>query len=107
VRVVGFAALVGAAALSPLVEIPGINEFQIKFGRGYGYKTSLDYASGTIYQKYFSKEQMATSIQKHNGEDKILDDIFFKLLSEDKDVAQIMKKNATVNELRFLGLKYF
>lgn len=96
-RAVSFAAsgatTVGeAVAYSPLVEIPSINEFQVKFGRGYGYKTLLDYASGTMYQRYFSKEQLANLIQKHNGKDKILDGIFFNLLSKNKNVVQIMKK---------------
>ena len=103
----GGAVVGGAVAYSPLVEFPGVNEFQIKYGRGYGYKTSLDYARGTIYNSYLSEDQIATLIQKYNTEDKILDGIFFRLLSEDKDIIQIMKKNATVNELRFLGLKYY
>jgi len=111
-RVVGFAigggtAVAGATVYSPLVEIPGVNEFQVRFGRGYGYKTSIDYVRGNIYQSYFSEEQMFTFIQKYSNEDKILDGIFFRLLSEDKEALQILRKNATVNELRFLGLKYF
>ena len=48
---------------------------------------------------------MAALIEKHNGEDKILDAIFFKLLSEDKDAVQMLKKTATINELRFLGIR--
>ena len=112
-RVVNFTALAvgggavvgGVVVYSPLVEIPGVNEFQIKYGRGYGYKTSLDYVRGTIYQSYLSKEQMEALIQINMGEDRILDGIFFRLLSEDKDVVQIMHKNATINELRFLGLR--
>ena len=94
----------GAVVYSPLVEIPGVNEFQVKYGRGYGYKTTLDYVSGVIYQRYLTKEQMSDLIQRYSNEDKILDGIFFRLLSEDKDIVQIMNKNATINELRFLGL---
>ena len=94
-----------AVAYTPLVEIPGVNEFQIRFGRGFGYSTGLDYAYGMIYTRHFSKEDMAALIEKHNGEDKILDAIFFKLLSEDKDAVQMLKKTATINELRFLGIR--
>ena len=103
----GVAAVGGAVAYSPLVAFPGVNDFQVKYGRGYGYKTSLDYGSGTIYKRYLSEEQMATLIQKYSSEDRILDGIFFRLLSEDKEIAQIIKKNATINELRYLGLTYF
>ena len=96
--------VVGVIAYSPFVEFPGVNEFQIKYGRGYGYKTSLDYVNGTIYNRYLSEELMGTLIQKYDGDDKILDSIFFRLVSEDKDIVQIVRKNATVNELRYLGL---
>jgi len=101
----GGAVVGGAVVYSPLVEIPGVNEFQINYGRGYGYRTSLDYISGTIYQRYLSKEQMDALIQVYSTEDKVLNGIFFRLLSEDKDVVQIMNKNATINELRYLGLR--
>jgi len=50
---------------------------------------------------------MDALVQAHSTEDKILDGIFFKLLFEDKDVVQIMNKNATINELRYLGLRRF
>jgi hypothetical protein len=32
-----------AVSISPAVELPGVNESQIYLGRGYGYKTSIDW----------------------------------------------------------------
>ena len=97
----------GATTYSPLVDIPGVNDFQIKYGRGYGYRTGLDWTSGYICHRYLSDAQMRALIEKHGAEDKILDGIFFRLMLEEKDIRQIIKKNATINELRYLGLKHF
>lgn len=103
----GGVAVGGVVVYSPLVEIPGVNEFQIRYGRGHGYRTTLDYCTAMVYQRYLPKELMDNFIKLHIKEDKILDGIFFRLLAEDKDVVQIMNKNATINELRFLGLRRF
>ena len=101
---VGGTVLVGAGVVySPLVEMPGVNEFQIRYGRGYGYRTMLDYGSGIVYQRYLTREQMEELVTKYGATDRVLDGIFFRLLHENKDVTQIIRKNATVNELRFLG----
>ena len=103
----GTIAMGGTVVYSPLVEIPGVNEFQIRYGRGYGYATSLDYATGMIYQRYFTKEQIEAGIQKYSPNDRVLGGIYFRLLRNDVEFNDILKKNATVNELRLLGLRNY
>ena len=70
------AVVVGAVAYPPLVEFPGVNEFQVRYGREYGYKTLLNYVRETIYKSHLSEYQMTTLIQKYDGEDKNFNGIF-------------------------------
>ena len=54
---VGGGGLVGSIlSISPAVELPGVNESQIYLGRGYGYKTPLDWVKGTIMNSYIDKD---------------------------------------------------
>ena len=49
----------GDGALRFVISIsPGVNESQIYLGRGYNYKTSLDWDKGTILNSYIDKIEM-------------------------------------------------
>ena len=106
----GGAATAGVAiAYSPAVEIPGVNSFQIHFGRGYGYKTSLDWTKGMILQSYLKKELMAELIEKHgNKENNLVDGNFYReVMNQNNMVVKILNKNCTPMEQRILGLRTF
>lgn len=103
----GLAAVGVATVYSPAVEIPGVNEFQVKWGRGYGYKTSTDYVFSDVYRRYLTDEQWADAVAKNAPKNKILDGRFFNKLHENQAIMQIMHKEATVNEKRVIGLRNF
>ena len=105
--VIGSGAVGSAFVYSPIVEMPGVNYFQVNYGRGYGYKTIADYWSGVIYQRYLTDDQMVECVNRYASDDKILNGIFFKCLRDDIKVKDIMLKNASINELRALGLRKY
>jgi len=55
--VIGGGIVSASLSVSLLVELPGVNESQIRFGQGYGYKMPLDWTKGTILNSYFDKEK--------------------------------------------------
>ena len=92
---------------SPFVELPGINESQIRFGRGYGYKTSLDWAKGNILNSYVDKPRVLEVVKKY-GTNKILDGNSYKaILDNEPDIRNHLNKTATPLEQRVMGLRRF
>jgi hypothetical protein len=95
-------------SVTPLVELPGVNEFQIHFGRGYGYRTSLDWAKGTIINSYIDKSIMKDLAYKYATDDKILDgNSFRQIMQNEPEIQNYLNQNATPYEQRILGLRTF
>ena len=95
-------------AYSPAVDIPGVNFFQIHYGRGYGYQTSVDWCKGTVLQSHLKKELLEELIEKHGNRAKILDGKFYSdMLNNENVVVQTLKKQCTPYEQRVLGLRTF
>ena len=92
---------------SPLVELPGVNESQIRFGRGYGYKTPLDWGKGNVLNSYFDKSTVQDLAKKY-GTNNILDgNSYNSMLNNEPHIRSHLKKIATPMELRIMGLRKF
>lgn len=104
----GGGGLVGTLlSISPAVEFPGVNEAQIYLGRGYGYKTPLDWVKGTIMNSYIDKQEMQ-KLAKNYGNNDILDsNSFNQIFKNEKDITKHLNKTATPWEQRSLGLRIF
>ena len=106
---IGGGSVAGAIlSVSPLVELPGVNESQIYFGRGYGYKTSLDWLKGTIINSYIDKSTVTDLAKKYGGANKVLDsNSFDQMLQNESKVTNHLNKHSTFYEQRLLGLRRF
>jgi hypothetical protein len=71
---------------SPLVEIPGVNEAQIKFGRGYGYQSVIDYTKGSILSSYFNNKELNQFVDEIGPRDRVLNGEFFQKLAKESVV---------------------
>lgn len=91
---------------SPAVTLPGVNESQIMFGRGYGYKTSLDWLKGTILDSSLDNATMQGLVHKYT-DNKILDAKSYEKIMQDKTVTEQLNKTTTAWEQRILGSRRF
>jgi hypothetical protein len=100
----------GAAAIisySPLVELPGVNESQIRWGRGFGYKTPFDWAKGTIIYSYIEQPVMQSMAEKY-GNEKVFDgNSYQNMLTNEPKIKDHLLKKATPWEQRALGLRKY
>jgi hypothetical protein len=95
-------------SISPAVEFSGVNESQIWFGRGYGYRTSCDWAKGTLLNSYLDNSTMEYLAQKYGGTEKILDgDGFRDIMKNEEGIVKQLNKSVTPLEQRILGLRTF
>jgi len=105
--VVGGGLVSSLISISPAVELPGVNESQIYLGRGYGYKTQLDWLNGTIMNRYIDQQDMQ-KLAKNYGNNNILDGHSFKqILTNEKGITKLLKENATPWEQRSLGIRTY
>lgn len=106
---IGAAVTVGTGvSYSPAVDIPGVNYFQIHYGRGYGFETPLDWTKGMIVQSYLKKDVMAELVEKHGYKNKVVDGNFYNdVMNNNNVVSKILKKKCTPYEQRILGLRTF
>lgn len=105
--VFGIGTVGSVISVSPAVDFPGVNEFQIRYGRKYGFATSLDWLKGTILASYIDKPTMQ-GYAKTYGTDNILNGHSFKtLLTKEADTKAMLISTAGINELRALGLTRF
>ena len=92
---------------SPLVELPGVNESQIRFGRGYGYKTPLDWSKGNVLNSYFDKSTVQDLAKKY-GTNNILDgNSYNSMLNNKPHIRSHLNETATPMEQRIMGLRKF
>jgi hypothetical protein len=93
--VVGGGVVGSLISVSPAVDLPGVNESQIYLGRGYGYKTPIDWGKGTILNSYIETEEMQKLARKY-GKNNVLDgNSFSQILKNEKAVVDHLNKNAT------------
>ena len=104
----GGGGLVGAGiSYSPLVELPGVNESQIRFGRGYGYKTPLDWSKGNVLNSYFDKSTVQDLAKKY-GTNNILDgNSYNAMLNKEPQIRSHLNQAATPLEQRLMGLRKY
>lgn len=95
-------------SISPAVEYPGVNESQIRFSRGYGYKMPLDWAKRTILNSYLDKSTMESLAQRYGGTEKILDcNSFCDIMKEEKEIIEQLSNSITPMEQRVLELRKY
>jgi hypothetical protein len=93
--------------ISPGVEFPGVNECQIMFGRGYGYRVPEDWVKGELLNSYLDASTVQGLAQKY-GTDNILDaNSFANIIEKEDKIVAHLKKNCTPYEQEILGVKYF
>jgi len=96
-----------SVSYSPLVELPGVNESQIRFGRGYGYKTPLDWGKGNVLNSYFDKSTVKDLAKKY-GTNNILDgNSYNSMLNNEPHIRSHLNETATPMEQRIMGLRKF
>jgi len=96
-----------SVSYSPLVELPGVNESQIRFGRGYGYKTPLDWGKGNVLNSYFDKSTVKDLAKKY-GTKNILDgNSYNSMLNNEPHIRSHLNETATPMEQRIMGLRKF
>ena len=111
VKGVAYTGAVGSLVVyTPAVEVPLVNDFHTKtpFGRGWGYKTPLDWVKGTIIQSYTDNDSLKKAAAKYGGSNKILDGgKISDMLANEPSIANNIKKKATPWEQRALGFRIF
>ena len=96
-----------SVSYSPLVELPGVNESQIRFGRGYGYKTPLDWSKGNVLNSYFDKPTVQDLAKKY-GTNNILDgNSYNAMLNNEPLIKSHLNQTATPMEQRLMGLRKY
>ncbi len=105
----GGASAVGIGlAYTPAVDVPGVNYYQIHYGRGYGYASPVDWTKGMVLQSYLKKEALAELVEKHGNKNKIVDGQFYiDVLNKENILVQTLNKKCTPMEQRLLGLRTF
>jgi hypothetical protein len=104
---VGGGGIAAGISYSPLVDLPGVNESQIRWGRGFGYKTPLDWAKGTIIYSYIELPVMQSMAEKY-GNEKVFDgNSYQNMLTNEPKIKDHLLKKATPWEQRALGLRKY
>jgi hypothetical protein len=93
--VIGGGVAGAAVSISPAVELPGVNESQIYLGRGYGYKTSIDWIKGQIMNSYIDKEEMQSLARKYGNKNILDGNSFSHILKNEKTVTEHLNQNTT------------
>jgi hypothetical protein len=96
-----------AISVSPLVELPGVNESQILFGRGYDYKTPLDWTKGTVLNSYFDKSTVQGLAKKYAEKDILDGNSYSNMMRNEPEVRNHLNGTATPFEQRLMGLRKF
>ena len=93
--IIGGGVVGSAISVSLKIELSGINESQVYLGRGYGYKTSIDWGKGIIINSYIEKEKMQNLARKYGNKNILNGNNFSQILKNEKAVAEHLNKNAT------------